>query len=99
MGERLKELRLENKFTLKQVSNHVGISVSMISAYEVENRHPSYATLLKLSRLYGVTCDYLISGDIKNNERTIDISGLTSKEINSLQEIINILKEHHEKSK
>ena len=99
MGERLKALRKENHFTLKQVSDIVGISISMISAYEVENRHPSYGTLLKLSRLYGVTCDYLISGEIKTGSSTLNISGLTPREINSLQEIIDIMKGLHENNR
>ncbi len=95
MGERLKTLRITRQLTLKQVSELVGVSISMISAYEVEDRHPSYLTLLKLSRLYGVTCDYLISGNTDNeNKRTIDVSGLSEREIANVSELVAIIKEN-----
>lgn len=94
MGDRLKSLRTEKHLTLKQISERIDISISMLSAYETENRHPSYATLLKLSRLYGVTCDYIISGDM-DPQRYIDVTGLSSREINSIHEIVEIMKDSH----
>lgn len=90
MGERLKALRQAKRMTLKQVSELIGISVSVLSAYEVEDRHPSYHILLKLATLYDVSCDYLIG---KEKMRTLDVDGLSDKEINSLAEIIAIMKE------
>ena len=60
MGERLKALRQAKRLTLKQVSELLGVSVPVLSAYEIEDRHPSYHILLKLATLYDVSCDYLI---------------------------------------
>lgn len=90
MGERLKTLRQAKHLTLKQVSELIGISVSVLSAYEIEDRHPSYHILLKLATLYDVSCDYLIG---KETIRTLNVEGLSDREINSLTEIINIMKE------
>lgn len=90
MGERLKALRQANHLTLKQVAERVGISVSVLSAYEVEDRHPSYHILLKLATLYDVSCDYLIS---RETARTLNVDGLSDREINSLAEIVAIMKE------
>lgn len=90
MGERLKNLRLSKHLTLKQVAERVGISVSVLSAYEVEDRHPSYHILLRLATLYDVSCDYLIG---KEKMRTLDVTGLSQREIDSLAEIIAIMKE------
>lgn len=89
MGERLKDLRKAKRLTLKQVSELLGVSVSVLSAYEVEDRHPSYHILLKLATLYDVSCDYLIG---RETTRTLDVEGLSDREINSLAEIINIMK-------
>ncbi|MCI8363923.1 MAG: helix-turn-helix transcriptional regulator [Eubacterium sp.] len=89
MGERLKSLRQARRLTLKQVSELVGVSVSVLSAYEVEDRHPSYHILLKLATLYDVSCDYLIG---KDKMRTLNVNGLSEREINSLAEIIDIMK-------
>lgn len=90
MGERLKALRQAKRLTLKQVSGLIGVSVSVLSAYEVEDRHPSYHILLKLATLYDVSCDYLIG---KEKMRTLNVDGLSDREINSLAEIIDIMKE------
>ena len=90
MGKRLKALRQAKHLTLKQVSERVGVSVSVLSAYEVEDRHPSYHILLKLATLYDVSCDYLIG---KAEMRTLNVDGLSDREVNSLAEIIAIMKE------
>lgn len=89
MGEWLKALRQAKRLTLKQVSELLGVSVSVLSAYEIEDRHPSYHILLKLSTLYDVSCDYLIG---RETTRTLDVEGLSDREINSLAEIIDIMK-------
>lgn len=90
MGEKLKSLRQSKHLTLKQVSELVGVSVSVLSAYEIEDRHPSYHILLKLATLYDVSCDYLIG---REASRTLNVDGLSDREINSLTEIISIMKE------
>ena len=73
IGEKLRNLRTCKKLSLKQVSERLGISVSALSAYELNEKNPSYKNLLKLARLYSVSCDYLI-GNTEN--RTLDVSGL-----------------------
>lgn len=90
MGKRLKDLRQAKHLTLKNVSERVGVSVSVLSAYEIEDRHPSYHILLKLATLYDVSCDYLIG---KEKMRTLNVDGLSDREVNSLAEIIAIMKE------
>lgn len=90
MGERLKALRQSKQLTLKQVSERVGVSISVLSAYEVEDRHPSYHILLKLATLYDVSTDYLIG---REQARSLNVDGLSEREIDSIAEIIAIMKE------
>ena len=90
MGERLRKLRKSKKLTQKQAADRIGIAISTLSGYEMEEKHPSYFILMKLARLYNVSVDYLIG---MTENRTLDVSGLTEKEINSLSEIIEVLKE------
>lgn len=94
MGERLKSLRKSKQLTLKQVSERVGVSISVLSAYEVEDRHPSYHILLKLATLYNVSTDYLIG---REHARTLNVDGLSQREIDSIAEIIDIIKEKKKK--
>lgn len=48
LAGRLKELRIQNKLTQKQVSELLGISPSIISGYETGERTPSAEILLSL---------------------------------------------------
>lgn len=90
MGERLKNLRIAKNLTQKQVSERLGIAISTLSGYELEEKHPSYFVLMKLARLYDVSTDYLIG---MNENRNIDVTGLEEKEINVIAEMVSILKE------
>ena len=74
LGERLKALRIEHKMTQTQVSERIGVAVSAVSFYESGVRLPSYPVLIKLSRLYHVTTDYLLGVKFKE---MIDISDLS----------------------
>lgn len=89
MGERLKNLRISKKLTQKQVSERLGIAISTLSGYELEEKHPSYYVLMKLARLYDVSTDYLIG---MTEKRNIDVTGLSEKEINTIVDIIDLLK-------
>ena len=60
-GKILKELRTERKVTQQELSDYLGISKSMISMYESNQRKPSYEMLeaiadffnVDMNRLYG----------------------------------------------
>lgn len=73
-GERLKKLRIDNKMTQTQVADRVGVATSAISSYESGVRLPSYNVLIKLSRLFHVSTDFLLG--IKSKE-IVDISDLS----------------------
>lgn len=89
MGKRLKDLRNSKNLTQKQVSERLGIAVSTLSGYELEEKHPSYFVLMKLARLYDVTTDYLIG---MAEKRSIDVTGLSEREINAVAEMVTLLK-------
>lgn len=88
-GEKLKNLRIEKGFTQMQLAAHLGITKSVISAYESSLRSPSYDILIRLARTFGVTTDYLLGlekGDV------IDVSGLSEREIEAVVKIVDIIK-------
>jgi transcriptional regulator with XRE-family HTH domain len=89
MGEKLKKLRISKKLTQKQVADRLGIAVSTLSGYELEEKHPSYFTLMKLARLYNVSTDYLIG---MTDKRNLDVTGLDEREIEVINEMISLLK-------
>ena len=72
IGERLKDLRVERKLTLEQLSAEVGISKSALGKYESDNgKDISPYSIMLLADYYGVSCDYLMGRtEIKNHPNT-----------------------------
>lgn len=72
-SEKLKSLRETRGMTQLQVANRIGVSKAMVSAYETASKAPSLDVLIRLSRVFGVTVDYLVCVDAP---KYVDISGL-----------------------
>lgn len=59
ISKRLKELRIENKLTQKQISEIVNISRQSYATYE-DGTKPPIDVLIALSNHYNVSIDYLV---------------------------------------
>ena len=88
-GKTLKNLRLQNCLTQAQLANRLGVTKSVISAYETGLRMPSYDILISISRIFKVTTDYLLGVERK---QSVDLSGLTDDEITALTDLIKAMK-------
>lgn len=91
----LKQLRTAKKLTQNQVADYVGVSRSVISAYENDMRYPSYEVLIRLSLLLGVSTDFLLGIE---GRRYMDISGLTTEEAAAVFEMVRLFKLNHPKN-
>ena len=87
LGERLRGLRTMDKMTLAVVAERIGVTTSAIATYENGIRTPSVDVLIKLSRLFSVSVDYLLGLD---NNDVMDVSGLTDEQKNTLKEMARI---------
>lgn len=85
LSVRLRQLRLDKRLRQDQVARLVGVSKGAISAYETDIRQPSYDVLIRLANLYRVSADYLLG---RTDDRTLDISGLTSREVVMITELV-----------
>lgn len=94
MGIKLKALRNENGLTQTQVAKRLGVAVSAVSSYESGIRYPSYSVLIKLSRMYHVTTDYLLG--IKSKEM-VDISDLSEDDKNVIKATVAALRAKYQK--
>ena len=77
-GQRLKELRVQAGMTQLQLAQRMGVTKSVVSFYELQERTPSTDILVKLSGIFKVSTDYLLGLDPRE---TIDISGLSREDI------------------
>ena len=88
-GEKLKQLRKSKHLTQLQVAQRVRISKAMVSAYETDSKLPSVEMLIRLSRLYGTTVDYLICVD---SPKYVDISELDEESAALITSLVDKLK-------
>ena len=66
LGKRIKECRLEMGLSVEEVAEIMGVKTSMYLSYEAGQRDIRSRKLLMLSRLFHVSCDYLLGlTDIK----------------------------------
>ncbi|WP_102346117.1 helix-turn-helix domain-containing protein [Bacillus sp. Marseille-P3661] len=70
-GKRLKELRIEHRYTLEDVGKIIGIKKSSYASYETKYRQPPLDKLKSLAKLYGVSVDYILG---LTDERNIEVS-------------------------
>lgn len=77
LGEKLKDLRTERKFTLADLSEATGISVSTLQRLESEDDiRIGYQDITTLARYYHVSADYLFGLTDNRQHRNIEIDRL-----------------------
>lgn len=83
MGEKIKNLRIREKLTQKQLAAKIGINESGISQYEKNLRLPSLEVLTKLCYTFDVSADYFLG--ISRKDRIKELTnGLTMAQIDAI---------------
>lgn len=86
---RLKQLRSDKHLTQAQVAERIGVTPSMISAYESDLKVPGLDTIIRIANLFGVTVDYLLC---REDRRFLDISDLNDEEASVICNMVDILR-------
>ncbi len=92
-GLKLRELRKQKQLTQKQLAAMINVKHSVISFYELGDRLPSPEVLKKLAAALNVSADYLLGLEKKE---TIDVSGLTEKDISVVRSLVDVLREKNQ---
>lgn len=87
IGDMIGNLRYNRNLSQDQLAREIGVNKSTIAHYESGTRQPSLSKLIALSRTLGVSTDYLL-GINKGGNAYLDVTGLTPKQIQSLNLII-----------
>lgn len=67
MRNRIKQLRNEYHMTQVRLGIELEVSQETISAYEKEKHYPSFSQLLRLSKLFNASIDYIMGlSDVRN---------------------------------
>lgn len=83
-GIKLKKLRTQMGLSQKILAERLGVTKSVISYYESQERSPSPDVLIRCSRIFHVSTDYLLGLDQK---QTIDISDLEEEDVAILRRL------------
>ena len=88
LGERLKDLRIEQGYTLEELAAQTGLSKAALGKYETnESGDISLFAITKLAGFYGVTTDYLL-GLVENKNRP----DAALADLHLSDEAVNVLK-------
>lgn len=72
LGQRIKNLRKQNKLTQEQLGKMINVTKVSICCYEKETRSPTLETLIALAKVFNVDINYFIGNDqyviAENNE-------------------------------
>lgn len=83
---RIKELRAEKNILQSKLASLLKVRQNTISNWETGRSEPDQDALRELSKIFGVSIDYILGNtDIKNPLTSEDISGLTEKQIKILE--------------
>lgn len=93
LSKKLKDLRLRNNLSQKEVAAKLGISPSIVSGYETGERSPSTENLLALAYLYKCSTDYLLGKSSEKPDVVLDTDGLNAEQICVLQSLIKVMKD------
>lgn len=89
IDKRMKELRTKRGLTQTELAQMLGVSKSVVSSYENAVHLPPYDILIKVAKLFGVSCDYLLNN---TDHRTISTEGLTKTQVQSIERIVQELR-------
>ena len=89
--ERLKELRKSLGINQIELGKRLNVTKQCISNWENNNIMPSIDMLIRISKTFSVSADYLLGLD---DQRTLNVSGLSAEQIFHLQAIADDLKQH-----
>jgi transcriptional regulator with XRE-family HTH domain len=60
IAERIRELRLKENLTQRQLAASLKVSANTVAKYEGGGYYPSLCTVVKLAKEFGVSTDYLL---------------------------------------
>lgn len=86
MIKKLKSLRVEHKFTQKEIAELLNISKTGYASWEQGLSEPNSQYLIRLANIYKCSVDYIL--DLENEDFTIEynnsLSSITSEEVEIL---------------
>lgn len=96
LSKRLKELRISNGLTQRELGERVNVTKVSICCYENGTRVPTLETLTKLGKVLNADVDYLLGYDtpVKSKGRNKKIINMAKEEIEFIKGLRELEKIH-----
>ena len=91
-GEIIHNLRKSRNLSQVDIAKKLGVSKQTVSNWENNNILPSIEMLIKISKAFSVSTDYLLEQD---NRNFLEVSGLTFEQLAHIQLIINDIRRNN----
>ena len=88
LNRNIRTLRLRRGLNQTELASALGVSKQTVSNWENDNILPSVDMLLRLSKFFSVSTDFLLGLDHK---KYIQVDHLSDEKLSHLQQIINDL--------
>lgn len=88
-GQRIQKLRSDASLSQEAFANMIGVSRQSVSKWEADKAFPEVDKLAVIARQFGVSCDWLITGEEILEE---DISDSTKNTADDIGEVVSIPK-------
>lgn len=89
IGETIRELRDSFNISQVELAKNLGVTKQCVSNWENDNILPSIDMLIKISKFFNVTTDYLLG---LKDTTTINVDGLTLLEIVHIKLLVDDLR-------
>ena len=89
IADKIKTLREKRGITQAELAKELGITRAGVNAWEMGISVPSTQYIVELATFFGVSSDYLLG---LNQTATVSVDGLSNREIASIVDIIECLK-------
>ncbi len=89
IGTQIKKLRKARSISQVELANQIGVSKQAVSNWENNNILPSIDILIKLSKFFACSSDYLL--ELDNPKTSIDTSKLSPEEAQHILQVVRDL--------
>ena len=86
LNQQIRSLRISRKMSQVELARILGVSKQSVSNWENDNIQPSIEMLVKLSKTFSVSTDYLLGFEPKES---LDVSNLPPAVITHIRQLID----------
>ena len=90
LNQQIRTLRLSRKMSQVELAQALCVTKQSISNWENDNIQPSIEMLVKLSKTFSVTTDYLLGLD---SGEYLDVSGLEPEIVAHIRQLVDALRD------